>query len=211
MGLRERKKELTRRQIAEAAWRLFAERGFDRVTVTEIAREAQVGPATVFNYFATKEDLFYSGLDEFGARLVAAVEERPAGEPVIAAVRRFLLGAGGLLDAIAQGDEEALSRARTLHRVISGSASLQAREAQAFTRLSVNLAAAIAGEGGEEVTARVAAGALVGVHRAMVDLTRARVLAGERLPALAEDVRRYGERAFALLGRGLDDYARKPG
>ncbi|MEV4890533.1 TetR family transcriptional regulator [Nonomuraea sp. NPDC055795] len=207
MGLRERKKELTRQQIMETAWRLFSERGFDRVTVTEIAREAQVGPATVFNYFPAKEDLFYSGLDEFGARLVAAVCGRAAGEPVIAAVRRFLLESGGLLEAIAEGDEEALSRARAVHRVISESAALQAREAQTFTRLTADLGRAIAADTGDETTARVAAGALVGVHRAMVDLARVRVLSDDRVRDLAGDVRRYGERAFTLLAGGLQDYA----
>jgi AcrR family transcriptional regulator len=65
MGLRERKKEQTRQLIADRAWRLFAEHGFDRVTVAEVAREAEVAEATVFNYFRTKEDLFYSRLEAF--------------------------------------------------------------------------------------------------------------------------------------------------
>ena len=98
MGLRERKKEQTRQLIAETAWRLFAERGFDRVTVAEVAREAQVAEATVFNYFRTKEDLFYSRLEAYGARLVEAVAARAPGEPAVAAFRRFLLESdGGLL------------------------------------------------------------------------------------------------------------------
>ena len=81
MGLRELKKEKTRQLIADTAWRLFADRGFDLVTVAEIAREAQVAEATVFNYFGSKEDLFYSRLDAFGARLTDAVAGRPPGEP----------------------------------------------------------------------------------------------------------------------------------
>ena len=78
MGLRQRKKQQTRELIADTAWRLFADRGFERVTVAEIAREAQVSVATVFNYFPTKEDLFFYRLEAFGAQLVEAVGERPA-------------------------------------------------------------------------------------------------------------------------------------
>ncbi|HUE68699.1 MAG TPA: helix-turn-helix domain-containing protein, partial [Candidatus Acidoferrum sp.] len=60
LGLRQRKKQQTRQAIYEAARRLFAERGFDRVAVTEVAREANVSEVSVFNYFPTKEDLFYA-------------------------------------------------------------------------------------------------------------------------------------------------------
>src|SRR4029450_4317992 len=72
MGLRERKKEQTRQLIAQTAWRLFADRGFDGVTVAEVARQAEVAVATVFNYFPTKEDLFYERLEAFEARLMEA-------------------------------------------------------------------------------------------------------------------------------------------
>ncbi len=95
MGLRELKKEQTRLLIAETAWTLFADRGFDRVTIAEIAREAQVAPATVFNYFANKEDLFFFRLESFGSRLVDGVRARPTGEPVLPAVQRLLLRSGG--------------------------------------------------------------------------------------------------------------------
>ena len=90
-GLRERKKERTRQQIGEAAQRLFAERGFDAVTVAEVARAADVSVGTIFNYFRTKEELFYSGMEAFEARLVDAVRERPAGQPVLEAFSDFVL------------------------------------------------------------------------------------------------------------------------
>ncbi|UZJ30166.1 TetR/AcrR family transcriptional regulator [Streptomyces endophytica] len=60
-GLRERKKEQTRQRIAAVAWRLFAERGFEAVTVNEIAEAAEVAKATLFAYFPTKESLALQG------------------------------------------------------------------------------------------------------------------------------------------------------
>src|SRR3954467_12797148 len=79
VGLRELKKQRTRELIAETARRLFAERGFERVTVAEIARAAEVSEQTVFNYFPTKEDLVYWRLEAFEDELLSAVRERAAG------------------------------------------------------------------------------------------------------------------------------------
>src|SRR6266536_2675405 len=107
MGLRELKKEQTRRLIAETAWRLFADRGFDRVTVAEVAREARVAEATVFNYFRTKEDLFYFQLEAFGAGPPAAASTRQAGEAVHPAIRRYPRQSSGLLAQVEAGDSQA--------------------------------------------------------------------------------------------------------
>ena len=73
LGLRERKKEQTRQLIAETARRLFAERGFEQVTVAQIARAADVAEQTVYNYFPTKEDLVYWRLESFEQELLAAI------------------------------------------------------------------------------------------------------------------------------------------
>src|SRR5919108_88818 len=86
-GLRERKKQRTRQLLADTARRLFSERGFEHVSVAEIARVADVSEATVFNYFPTKEDLVYSGLETFEEQLLAAVRERPRGQTVLDAFR----------------------------------------------------------------------------------------------------------------------------
>jgi AcrR family transcriptional regulator len=209
MGLRARKKAQTRQLIADTAWRLFADRGFERVTVAEVAREAEVAVATVFNYFPTKEDLFFFRLEAFEADLVEAVAERPPGEPALVAFRRRLLGAGGLLAEVEAGDDQALERLRTMNRVIAASPALQAREQQAFARTAAALADRLAAGGGAapgELDAQVAANALVGVQRALVGYTRRRVLAEERPAGLAADVRAAAERAFALLERGLGGF-----
>jgi len=213
MGLRERKKEQTRQLIADTAWRLFADRGFERVTVAEVARQAEVATATVFNYFPTKEDLFFFRLEAFGAQLVEAVRNRAAGEPVLVAFRRFLLESGGLLAQVEAGDPQALERLRTVNRVIAASPTLQARERQALAGTADTLAALLAAETGgpaADVTAQVAANALLGVQRALVDYTRRRVLADHEPARLAADVRGLASHAFALLEQGLGDYAPRP-
>jgi AcrR family transcriptional regulator len=208
-GLRERKKQQTRELIAETARRLFAERGFEAVTVAEIARAADVAETTVFNYFPTKEDLVYWRMESFEAALLDAIREREPGESVLAAFARFVLVQRGLL---AEPDPEARERLAALTRMIAGSPALLAREQQVYARYTASLAALIAQETGAVADAMepwVAANALMGVHRGLVDYARRRIIAGARNPRLAREVRAQGERALALLERGLGDYAPK--
>ncbi len=210
MGLRELKKEQTRRLIADTAWRLFTDKGFDQVSVAEVAREAQVAEATVFNYFPAKEDLFYWRLESFGARLTDAVGARPAGEPALEAFRRALLAEGGLLAQVEAGDGDALARLRTVNLIVADSPALLAREHQAMSRSADALAALLAAETGApagDLRPQVAANALIGVHRALVDYTRRRVAADHELARLAADVRKVTAEAFELLEHGLRDYA----
>src|SRR5919109_3100693 len=132
-GLRERKKQQTRQLIADTARRLFLERGFDAVTVADVAREADVAEKTVFNYFPTKEDLFYSRMESFEEELLQAIRERKAGESVLAAFRRFVLQPRGVL---AEQDERDARRSgerlRSITRTIAESPALLAREQQVF-------------------------------------------------------------------------------
>ncbi len=206
-GLRERKKQLTRRLIFDAAQRLFGERGFDRVSVAEIARAADVSEVTVFNYFPTKEDLFYSGMEFFEERLIESVRSRRAGESAIRAFRRGLLaGADRLMlkesaDAILAAD-----------RVVLASPSLVAREREVVERYTARLAELLAEETGtraDDLEPASAAGALMATHRALVALVRRRVLAGQRGQHLAGEYRTQVRRGFALLERGLAGYAVK--
>src|SRR5258708_29530204 len=91
LGLRERKKQETRRVIFEAAQQLFKAKGFDAVSVAEIARAADVSEVTVFNYFPVKEDLFYGGMQYFEEELLEAARPRPPGGSTTKAVRPPLL------------------------------------------------------------------------------------------------------------------------
>src|SRR5436190_6226773 len=212
MSLRELKKERTREAIADTAWRLFVDRGFDRVTVAEVAREAEVAPATVFNYFAAKEDLFFFRLEAFGARVLDAIAGRPEGESALSAFRRFILTPRGLLGQLESGDAKALEQLWTIQRMIDASPSLQAREQRALSEYADALAAALADEAGaatDDVHARVTAHALMGVQRTLIDYVRRRVLADDRIDTLAADVREQAERALALLADGLGGYAVK--
>jgi AcrR family transcriptional regulator len=212
MGLRELKKQQTRQLIAETAWRLFAERGFDRVTVAEVAREARVAEATVFNYFPAKEDLFSGRFSAFSDRLIEAVSRREEGEPVLHAVRRYILGRRGLVDLVAEGDSAALDNVRTLNRVIAESTALQAREGREIARTTEMLAQLLASETGAppgDPTAHAVANALVGVHQALITYARQRIMANEAVGRLVADLQKAGKEAFALLERGLGGYARK--
>jgi AcrR family transcriptional regulator len=207
-GLRARKKEQTRQQIADTARTLFAERGFDAVTVAEVARAADVSEATVFNYFPTKEDLVYGRMESFEDELLGAVRDRAEGESALDAFGRFVLQRRGLL-AARDADEQLLA----ITRMIAESPALLAREEQIFLRYTHSLASLLAeetGAGPEDVEPWVAANALMGVHRGLIAYVRQQVLAGRRNPRLARDVRAQGERALALLETGLGGYAVKP-
>jgi AcrR family transcriptional regulator len=209
-GLRERKKQQTRLLLADTARRLFAERGFDNVSVAELARAADVSETTVFNYYPTKEDLVYSGLERFESDLLHAVCERPTGATVIDAFGRFVLAPRGLFAA---PDERTARELLALGRMIAASPALLAYEEQIFARYTRALARLIAEEvRGPEGDLRpyVTANALIGVHRALIDYVRTQ-LKNEPLDRerLARDLRRRGRAALELLRRGVGDYAPK--
>ncbi len=204
-GLRERKKEETRLRITVAARRLFFENGFDAVTVANVAREADVSEATVFNYFRTKEELFFSGLDAFETRLVEAVRDRSAGESVLAAFQRLVLdGAGTLAD---RGAGKRIARAA---EVIGSSAALQDQERIVRARHADALAAVIAAEVAEpdrDVEVAAVATALMAVHGSVVEHTRLLAARGITGKKLAEAVKRQAAAAFDRLAEGLRHYA----
>lgn len=98
IGLRDLKKARTRRLIAETAARLFAERGYERVAVSDVAREAEVAEQTVYNYFPTKEQLVTDREQQIQDRLCDLVRSRPPTVTPAAAIRDFVLD--GAVDGI---------------------------------------------------------------------------------------------------------------
>jgi AcrR family transcriptional regulator len=209
LGLRERKKLQTRQAIADTAMRLFLERGFDSVSISEIARATDLSDKTVFNYFPTKEDIFYSRFATFEAELLDAIRERPRGESYVAAFRRFLRGQRGLLGKQDAEAQELLSR---LTQTITSSRSLLVREEQILAGYTRALAALIAQESGAhdgDVRPQVVASSLIAVHRVLIDYTRARVLAGDEHKRIARGLRGQTENALSLLEHGLAGFGEK--
>jgi AcrR family transcriptional regulator len=195
MGLRESKKLETRREIADTAMRLFVQRGFDHVTVAEVAAAARVSEKTVFNYFPSKEDLFFDEVPEREAALVAAIRDRGESESMVAALHRLQVG-----------DCPRLCSAgfATFARIIEESPSLQAKELEVMARLTETLAGAIRAElGVPEVDAKIAANMLVGVHWQLFRNARAQALAGREGPPAVRRLRSDLDRAYRLLEHGL--------
>ncbi|MET7462684.1 helix-turn-helix domain-containing protein [Nonomuraea sp. NPDC005501] len=199
-GLRERKKEQTRRRIAEVALRLFAERGYDAVTVNEVAEAAGIAKVTLFSYFPSKESLALEGVKDDMARVVA---ERAPGVTPLAALRAHYRG---LAAGPGEVDVEALM-ARV--RVISSSPALLAGLQQAYAEEREELAAALATsaaspvpEGEVDLVARVMAAQITATVTALQETFFFRLSCGTPLAEagrrLAEDV----ELAFDLLERG---------
>jgi AcrR family transcriptional regulator len=89
-GLRAWKKERTRATISDVATGLFMRDGFEQVTIAQIAAAAEVSVKTVFNYFPSKEDLFFDRADDVIGALVDAVVERPSGATILGALHRLL-------------------------------------------------------------------------------------------------------------------------
>jgi AcrR family transcriptional regulator len=119
-GLRERRKRLTAAELEAAAYRLFGERGFDNVTVDDIAAEADVSRRTFFRYFASKEDVLLADHFVQLARLREAMAARPPDEPIVTALRNALL-------SLTSDFEERKEMIITRGRLMRDTPSLQAR------------------------------------------------------------------------------------
>jgi AcrR family transcriptional regulator len=200
VGLRETKKQRTRQQLAAEAMRLFVTRGFDHVTVAEVAEAAGVSQKTVFNYFPTKEDLFFDEVPQREAALVEAIRRRPPGTSILAALRDLQLGECPRMCSPAFA---------TFARIIEESTALQAKELEVMARFAQVVADAIQVElVVDERDARIAAGLLVSVHRQVFSRARKQALAGVQGGAAVRRLRADLERAYELLEHGLGNLDR---
>ena len=135
------------------------------------------------------------------------MRERAAGESALDAFRRFVLTPRGLID---DDDPAARETLLGITRMITSSPALLAREREVFDTFTGSLARLLAEETGAapgDVEPWVAANALMGVHRALVDLSRTRVLAGATTNELQGELIAQGERALAALEGGFGGYA----
>ena len=198
IGLRERKKRQTRQAISDIASGLFMLRGFDNVTVAEVARAANVSTKTVFNYFPRKEDLFLDRIPEAIELINQAVHGRPPGEEPPAALRRLfldLLRRGHPLAGIGEGYQH-------FWQVILDSPALLARLRECVEEVEDQLAcllAEAAGTGPGDPRAQMTAALIVTVYRTTFVISARRVLAGEPAAAVIPDHIALLEHAFAAL------------
>ena len=204
-GLRARKKRAAREAIAATARRLFAERGFDTVTVAEIAAAADVSEKTVFNHFPTKEDLAFAGRERGLLQLVAAIRERPRGVPVLDVFRA--LTATVIDEFVAPGDEELL----TVARIIRHSPALQERLTVGWESGAAAVTAAIAATSGasdDDLVPGIVARTLWFTHRSIFLVALQGLLAEEEREQLVVRLRAAADRAYDQLAGGLGDYGR---
>nr|WP_055503260.1 TetR/AcrR family transcriptional regulator [Nonomuraea pusilla] len=209
-GLRERKKAETRRRIAETALRLFDARGYDAVTVNEIAEAAGVAKVTLFSYFPSKEAIV---LDGVGDDLAGVVERRGAGRTPLAALRAHLREVAARPPGEADAGE-LMARVR----VITSSPALLAAVEQANAAERHRLAAALAaargagggaaggaalGAGGDDLVARLMAAQVTAVVGALQEAFFLRLASGTPMEEAGRRLTADVETAFDLLEHGL--------
>jgi AcrR family transcriptional regulator len=195
-GLRERKKERTRAEIVSVAMRLFAQRGFDAVTVDEIGAEAEVSHRTFYRYFSCKEDVVLGDLRTAIAEMRDAFLRRPTSEPVIESIRAVILELAAGYDHDA--DSDAASDRQRVDLLLSTPALQHRRQERhvAFEGELVPLVAERLGvDPAVDMRPAVIAACAGAAMRVASDTWMARGLAGSLEPTVAE--------AFSMLVSGL--------
>jgi AcrR family transcriptional regulator len=151
LDLRSRTRENVRVQIAEVAFNVFAERGFDAVTATEVAEAAGISRASFFRYFESKEDAVFVAQEELGVKIAARLRERPAGEDAWSALRQSL-------DPIIATYRESPTQSLARLRLTRSTTKLRAHQLERFDQWKQLIGAALAERlGAEEVDLRIEA------------------------------------------------------
>ncbi len=200
-GLRERRKQETRLAISDVATRMFADRGFDEVTISQVADAAGVSKMTVTNYFPRKEDLVFDRAGGIIRSLADVVADRAPGESLLAAIRR------DYACRIAAGDVTLGLTGPAFARMIEGSPVLTSRGLEISAQRERALGDAIAAETGvDTVEQRVVAAQLAAVHRVLSADGMRRSLAGQPRDEIREVLAAGASRAFDLLEPSLGGY-----
>ena len=162
LSLQERKQELVRAELFNAAWQLFGERGYEATTVAQIAAAAGVSRRTFFRYYASKEDVLVETSDELAEAMLAAMAERPLDEPPLVAIERALVPV--LESRIARTD-----RLRTIIRLLRESRTLRRAMLERHALLEERLAVHLAARLGTDTVTDSTPTLLAFVARAMID------------------------------------------
>jgi AcrR family transcriptional regulator len=208
-SLRARKKSKTRELLVEAAARLFHERGFDAVTVSQIARAAEVSEQTVYNYFSTKEALVLDEDEAYTAYFAAVVRDRPAGISAVEAIRREALE---FLQRVIDRPASPYRRGGMPYLVVN-SPPLRRAWLAACERHAKAVAAVLAldSHGGlSQGAADIVAMSLLSVFRVIIDEVGAALTADGDLPARLSALRPQIEEGMGWLAGGLDGPNREP-
>jgi AcrR family transcriptional regulator len=198
-GLRELKKARTRRLIADTAARLFAERGYEHVAVSDVAREAEVAEQTVYNYFPTKEQLVIDREQQVQDRLCDLIRSRPPAVTPAAAIRDFVLealaGIRSIPPEIWRGELGYLAAiSPTVHRLVL---ELTDRQAAALAT-AISDTTAVAPE-----VARLQGIALAAVFQIIISDTGRRAREGQSQAEIADALRPVVENILDELDRWL--------
>jgi AcrR family transcriptional regulator len=200
-GLRERKKQETRQAISDIATVMFVQRGFDAVTISQVAEAAGVSKMTVTNYFPRKEDLVFDRGEAIITSLARAVASRAPGESLLAAIRR------DYDQAVARADVTLGLSSPAFATMIENSPVLSVRGLELLHQREQALGDAIAAETGrDDPQQRVVAAYLASVHRVLYTEGSRRSLAGEPRAEILAVLAAEAKRAFDRLEPSLGDY-----
>ncbi|MEU0299168.1 TetR family transcriptional regulator [Streptomyces sp. NPDC006175] len=198
-SLRERKKQLTYEAVSEAAISMFLERGFDKVSVAEVAAAADISKPTLFRYFPAKEDLVLHRFADHEDEAARVVTGRPDGTSPLDALRRHFLDGLDRRDPVTGLCDH--PDVLAFHRLLYGTPSLVARLYGYQGRSEAALARAL--DPGTPVAARLAAGQIIAVLRILADENWRRIDAGESAGQVHADAVEAAALAFAQLENGL--------